>query len=729
MANFSIYAAEVNIDGVLDEGVWQQADIISNFVTTLPYSLEKPDHKTEVRLFTNEKGIYIGITNFQTKESQLSNRSARDASINADYNNIIIDFDNSGVAAYRFSVGNGGSLQDGIFRNENTFSSEWDGIWYAKTTSDDAHWFAEVLIPWDVAPMVSTVNGVRNMGLHIERRVMSQQKTYASQGVHESRQRYLSDIKPVEIKDFSGSSLQTFVSVTAREDRVANDSTVDASVDLFWKPDSSKQLSITINPDFGHVDSDNLVVNFSPTETFFSENRAFFTENQSLFTLNGAEGLRLVHTRRIGGKPDSGDATGADIKGAVKFTSVDDQISYGFFSAIEDNDDKSKGRDFYTGRIMQKTDDYNVGYLMTYTDRPDIDRSAFVQAVDFGYFVSKAVTMSGQAMYSQISQNNTETKDSAAWLKLGQQFTETWEHAITAAYYGDEFQVNDLGFLPRNNLKALTYQNILTKHDFSDDSIALRHRMTTSLFYEENNEGLTLNQSIRYTDVWNLKDSSWGQWQLTFEDSAHDDLITRGNNVLNLATGTELDLLYGGDAKSDLRYHLHATLFNRTVSGKGYMLHVHPSFYFTDNYVLTLGLWYTKSDDWLLWQGDNRINSFQRNELTTRLDFNATIDDKQELSLRIQWVALNAKAGKSYFVDNNGTLNQFSEQVNDFSVSDTAIQIRYRYEIAPLSNIYLVYSRGGRQSLDQDLSFSSLFSPGWDKRDGDNLSLKVRYQF
>ena len=722
-------ANDVVVDGQLDEAIWQQAEVIDEFVTTSPYSLAVPEHRTEVRVHTNEAGIYIGITNHQPQNSQLSNRSARDAYIEADANNIIIDFDNTGVAAYRFSVGNGGSIQDGTFRNENSFSSEWDGIWYAKTSSDEAHWFTEVLIPWDVAPMVAAVDGKRQVGLHVERHLQSQQKTFANRPSHQSRQRFLSEMQAVEIQDFSGSSLQTFASVTARQDRVADDTELDVGLDLFWKPDSSKQLSLTLNPDFGHVDSDNLVVNFSPTETFFSENRAFFTENQSLFTLTGPKSLRLVHTRRIGARPDTGDAVGADIKGAVKFTSVEDEWSYGVFAAQEDESGAAKGRDFYTGRLHRKTGDHSLGYLVTYTDRSDIERDAWVQAVDYGYFVNDDITVKGQVMHASVSQEGQKTEDGAAWLELGQQFSENWAHKLTSVYFGDEFEVNDLGFLPRNDLLSLQYDNTYKETNFAAESAFQQHQMSGILTFEENTDGLLLESSVRFRDAWFLKDSSWLQWQLTYEAKAHDDLITRGGNVLNLDAGTELDLLYFGDTSGAFRYHLHATFYDRTVAGRGQMLHAHPSYYFSDQYVMTLGMWYTKADDWLLWQGGNALNGFERDEFNANLSFNATLDEKQELRFQLQWVALAAKGKTANRVNLDGDLIASVVEVEDFSMSDTAVQLRYRYEIAPLSNIYLVYSRGGRAVLDEDKSFSSLFSPGWEKRDGDNISVKVRYQF
>ncbi|WP_448565367.1 DUF5916 domain-containing protein [Thalassotalea ganghwensis] len=717
------------IDGQLNEAQWQNAQVINNFVTTKPYSLTTPEYQTEVRVLSNEQGIYIGIKNQQPKATQISTRTSKDDYLDADYNNIIVDFDNNGIGAYQFTIGNGGSMMDGTYRDENKFSKEWDGVWYAKTSSDEQHWYAEVLIPWDIAPMAKTANVSRNLGLQLERHIASLQKTYANQPTSGNRQRFLSEIKSFQISDHAGDSLQTFVSVTARNDRITSDSEADASIDIFYKPDSSKQLSLTLNPDFGHVDSDNLVVNFSPTETFFSENRAFFTENQSLFTLNGQESLRLIHTRRIGAKPDGGDALGADIKGALKFTSVDDQISYGVFSAIEDDSDQASGRNFFAGRMMRKTERYNLGYLATLTERDTLNRQAVVQAVDYGYFINDNVSVSGQYIHSSIDEQHQKSQGSGGFVSVSYQPSNQWRHFLSGTYFDEDLQVNDLGFLPRNNIRSLAYQNIYNQYEFSQESLFQEHKIVTDVIYKENQQGVKLVSSLALTDIWKLKDASWFQWQVSLKDSAFDDLITRGNHAVALKQGKALDLMYFGKNTGKLRYHLHATLYDLPVKGQGYTMHAHPSYYFSDDYALTLGLWYTQSDDWLLWQQGNELNGYHRKEFQTNINFNAIIDEKQEFTLKFQWIGLSAKGDNSYQVNANGELALLNGDVNDFSISDTAIQLRYRYEIAPLSNVYLVYSRGGRALIDNNESLNALFSPGWDKRDGDSISMKVRYQF
>ena len=58
-------------------------------------------------------------------------------------------------------------------------------------------------------------------------------------------------------------------------------------------------LDLTVNPDFGQVEADTVILNLSTYETFFPEKRPFFLEGIDTFA-----GLRpLVYTRRIGHAP------------------------------------------------------------------------------------------------------------------------------------------------------------------------------------------------------------------------------------------------------------------------------------------------------------------------------------------------------------------------------------------------------------------------------------------
>ena len=71
-----------------------------------------------------------------------------------------------------------------------------------------------------------------------------------------------------------------------------------------------------------------------------------------------------------------------------------------------------------------------------------------------------------------------------------------------------------------------------------------------------------------------------------------------------------------------------------------------------------------------------------------------------------------------------------SAAVDDFSVGDVGLQVRYRYQIAPLSDFYLVYTRGGFWNDPQaDAGFGDLWSNAWDNVTSESILAKVRYRF
>jgi hypothetical protein len=77
-----------------------------------------------------------------------------------------------------------------------------------------------------------------------------------------------------------------------------------------------------------------------------------------------------------------------------------------------------------------------------------------------------------------------------------------------------------------------------------------------------------------------------------------------------------------------------------------------------------------------------------------------------------------------------GYLAQNNEDVLPFNIGQAAFQLRYKYEFAPLSNIYLVYSRGGNVDLeDEDEAYSGLFQDAWSNPSNEIVSIKIRLKY
>ena len=108
------------------------------------------------------------------------------------------------------------------------------------------------------------------------------------------------------------------------------------------------------------------------------------------------------------------------------------------------------------------------------------------------------------------------------------------------------------------------------------------------------------------------------------------------------------------------------------------------------------------------------------------------LNARQQLRFSLQWVGIKAKEKNFYLVPNRpGDLIEVAKPdgpSDGFSLSQMTMQLRYRWEIAPLSDIFLVYTRVVDQG-SRLKSFSDTFSDGYDNPVGNALVFKIRYRF
>lgn len=70
-----------------------------------------------------------------------------------------------------------------------------------------------------------------------------------------------------------------------------------------------------------------------------------------------------------------------------------------------------------------------------------------------------------------------------------------------------------------------------------------------------------------------------------------------------------------------------------------------------------------------------------------------------------------------------------ADGLNDFSLRNLGFQIRYRYELAPLSNLYIAYVRGGFGFQDASQDVGGLLGDAFSLRDDEQLFVKLNYRF
>lgn len=344
--------AAVTVDGYLTEPEWERAQVFTDFKVTQPYTLGAPRHPTEVRMLGTPEGIIVGFRcTHPAGTPRQKEQTPRDIDNNGDRVNIYLDLDADAQVAYNVTVALAGSLQDATITNENQYSTDWDGdITYAVRDAGE-EWYVEVLLPWTLAAMKSPDAARRTVGVVFDRVIGVTQERSALGGRSFTQPRYLSEFPRVEIDQYSRSLLHVFPYATAASDWVGDSTDFKAGADLLWKPSGRFQLTAALNPDFGQVEADELVVNFDAIEVLFSDRRPFFAENQALFDVRVASTDRLLYTRRIGGARDDDPLRAAEIDGALKVNGSFGRLDYGTLAAAEHDYGDDIGRAFAAQRL------------------------------------------------------------------------------------------------------------------------------------------------------------------------------------------------------------------------------------------------------------------------------------------------------------------------------------------------------------------------------------------
>lgn len=161
----------------------------------------------------------------------------------------------------------------------------------------------------------------------------------------------------------------------------------------------------------------------------------------------------------------------------------------------------------------------------------------------------------------------------------------------------------------------------------------------------------------------------------------------------------------------------------------GYTLNIEPTYFVSDAFSVYVGVYADWNPDWLVWETGNLIGSFEETELHFDAGLNWTIGSKQELRVKLQAIGLKGSLQQAYRVSASGDAVPSSDPVDDIDVRNLGFQIRYRYELAPLSYLYVVYGRGGFDQEPTDEGARGLLRDSFSLRDDEQLLIKLSYRF
>ena len=160
ITQFSEEEASIQLDGLVEEAVWQQLPYIDGMKIIQPDTLEDAPYETHIRFFYTQRGLYFGIVNFQPQGTQVARMTNRDFRLQRDGIEVLIDASGEGLFGYRIRLNLGDTMTDMSILPERQMNLPWNGAWNGRTQIIDEGWSAEFFVPWDMMPL-PLVEGTR----------------------------------------------------------------------------------------------------------------------------------------------------------------------------------------------------------------------------------------------------------------------------------------------------------------------------------------------------------------------------------------------------------------------------------------------------------------------------------------------------------------------------------------------------------------------------------------
>ena len=759
--------ANVTVDGRLTEAVWSKVAGTEDFRVVIPDSLARPRYRTRFKVFYTERGLYLGWDMEQPAETLVRRYSSRDYDrLNRDTVGFMFDASGEGEYGYWGELALGGAQTDGTVLRERQFSTDWDGAWLGATAVTGSGWSAEVFFPWSQMAMPHA-GDERRFGIFASRQFATAGERWGYPPIPPTQARFLSVLQPAELKAVNPRqqwSAFPYASVTV--DEVEDDTSYKGGMDLFWRPSTNFQVTATVNPDFGNVESDQVIVNLTAFETFFPEKRLFFQEGQDVFTTSpradapfryrgGDVPTAVINTRRIGGRPrvpdtpddidvpdrELGQPTG--LLGALKATGEFGSFRYGVLGAMEDDvkfdagnrNLHQDGSDYGAVRLLyDRTADNGVyrglGMISTAVVHPA--REAYVHGLDLHYqSAGGRWAVDGQLLHSDIADDDPDVpqgKGYGGFIDTVYSPRRGIRYKLALHSYDDTLDINDLGFLERNDATRME-----SRMDWRGTGIPwVRDFAFRSYMRQELNGDGRLTQSgigaFQAFTLHNLDEVTLG---LAWFPERYEDRNSFGNGTYRIEERENFSIDYVTDSSKALSLGAGLEANGEDVGGYNYGGWFSLVWRPAGRINLEADVYFYESNGWLLHQEERNFTTFESTELGTTLALDYFPGARRHFRIALQWVGIRAREKDFFLVPHEpGDLLPTAKPpgpADDFRVSVLNFQVRYRWQIAPLSDLFVVYTRNASEAPPRG-GFRDLFREAWNKPSGDELTVKLRYR-
>ena len=511
--------ARPTIDGVLNDECWKTGEWAGDYTQWIPKEGAKPTQPTQLKIMYDDKNLYVALRAFDNEPSKISRKAGRRDELTGDMMGVTFDSYHDHRTGFEFIVTASGQKVDDILTNPMVTDMNWNAVWYAKTGMEDSAWVAEFEIPLSQLRYSSEHDQV--WGLHAWRWLdrLSEESDWEIQSSTGPGMLYqfgeihgikgLPKSQRIEIMPYALGKLKTFEKVP-QNPYAKNGNSVLGSFGLDAKIGISSNFTadLTINPDFGQVESDPSVMNLTAFETFYEEKRPFFLEGENIFQFELGD-ASLFYSRRIGHAPVYRPGLGSNeflkypdntsILGAIKISGKSsDGLAIGVLQSLTANENAllfSGGKErkirvepltnYTVARVQQDYNEGNtvLGGIVTSTNRfinnpylEFLNQNAFSGGIDFlhqwndkeFYLDTKLIasTINGStdaisnlqlssaryfqrpdAGYLKYDSTRTQLSGQGGRMKIGKGSKGLWRYSCELNWRSPGLDLNDMGYM------------------------------------------------------------------------------------------------------------------------------------------------------------------------------------------------------------------------------------------------------------------------------------------
>ena len=538
-----------SIDGVLDDAIWSSILPITDFIQEDPDNMTEPTENTEVYITYDDQALYVAARLYDSEPWNITHQLApRDDWYGAfdemaDWLSIDFDSRHDHQTGFSFAVNASGVISDAMVYHDVEYDIDWNAIWQAEVNIDDKGWNVEMEIPFS---NLSFFKGDElTWGLNITRFIQRKYETDTwvafpldVEGVV-SKYGHIHGLKGIyppakfEFRPYSMGGVTNYSDIRLKQIwepwnhqlNYYKESNYNLGLEIAYRINPSSKLTLTINPDFGQIESDPANINLTAFETYFKEKRPFFLNNMDIFETP----VEIFYSRRIG---DNSTGEGMEVEKndtldhfitiptkidmAGKLTGKNrNGLSYGFLSALVTESDSSKWKNYYDPDTIYFPYKYPKQYFISRVKQDLFSGNSFLGFMSTSSFADSNHTFSIDGMANlfenQLSIDGqfimTSDEYKGMYGSISYYPSGLFSGWVDYYYYDKGLNIDELGYLWRDDYTqtkiGLKFQTIESWNIIRNASFILEGDM------EENTSGLDLGKSIELNyDI--QFDNFWG---------------------------------------------------------------------------------------------------------------------------------------------------------------------------------------------------------------------------